>query len=179
MPSSKRVQGEGISNEKWAEHFKNLLGGGEGGRSGGRVFNDGKEEGQERQWYNQDFDIIDTWKGLNALKNGKATGEDGIKGEFTKQIKAVNAAKLTSMINKIWEEDEEIPKISFLDVCYKLVTGMMVRKINKWIDVEGKLQESQAGFRPDRGTIDHIFVLNTIISKRLKAKGGKLYAAFM
>lgn len=69
--------------------------------------------------------------------------------------------------------------IALLDTGYKVLTNVMAQRLNKWVE-EGKiLEESQAGFRRRRGTRDHIFVLNTLINRKLKIKRGKLYVAFV
>lgn len=58
--------------------------------------------------------------------------------------------------------------VSLLNVGYKLLTGIMAKRIRTWVEKEGKLRESQAGFRGKRGTRDHIFVLNSLIGNTLK-----------
>lgn len=41
------------------------------------------------------------------------------------------------------------------------------------------LLETQAGFRKGRGTIDNIYVLNHIIQKEIRKKGGSIFRFFM
>lgn len=202
------THGEGIKKEDWVEHFKNLLGGGDTGtrqkhthtytRTQHRL-----DEARKEDWFDEDFDVLDMYKGINKLKNGKAEGEDGIKGEFIKQIDVRNIVKITKMVNNLRGVDERLPEgwkkalilpifkngeendtnnyrgISFLDAGYKLVTGMEMERISTWIEKEKKLKESQGGFRAGRGTIDQIFVLNSLIDNRLSEKGGRLYIAFV
>ena len=55
----------------------------------------------------------------------------------------------------------------------------MSRRLAYWITEKGKIKESQAGFRGERGTRDHIFVLNSIIGNKLKREKGRLYAVFV
>ena len=40
---------------------------------------------------------------------------------------------------------------------------------------KGLLKESQAGFKEERATKNHIFVLNSLIGNKLKRKGRKLH----
>ena len=47
------------------------------------------------------------------------------------------------------------------------------------VEEEGKLSEGQAGSRKGRGTMEQVFVSNTIIGNRLKRKGRKLHVAFV
>ena len=141
-------------------------------------------------------------KAVRGIRNKKAPGEDGITAEFIKGLPTGKWAEFRKVLNTIWEKGEmvkgwEISRIfpifkagdedkpgnyrgvSLLDVGYKILTSIMVRRINRWVE-EGKiLRESQAGFRGKRGTRDHIFVLNSLINNRIKKKGGKLYVAFV
>ncbi|KAI4475723.1 hypothetical protein M0802_015052 [Mischocyttarus mexicanus] len=136
------------------------------------------------------------------MKNGKAAGEDGIGVEFLKALPRELKEMLRGAINEVWKKGELakgwetariIPiykeggqdkaenyrGISLLDVGYKVLSKMMTVRLSKWIEGNGKLKESQAGFRKGRGTRDQIFTLNAAINKKLKEKGGKLYVAFI
>ena len=69
--------------------------------------------------------------------------------------------------------------VSLLDIGYKILAGVMERRLRAWVEKNKILKESQAGFRGRRGTRDHIFVLNSLIGSKLKREGGKVYAAFI
>ena len=69
--------------------------------------------------------------------------------------------------------------VSLLNVGYKILTSIMVRRINRWLEEKRILRDSQVGFRGKRGTRDHICVLNSLINNRIKKKGGKLYVVFV
>lgn len=47
----------------------------------------------------------------------------------------------------------------------------MAKRINLWLEEKKCINESQAGYRQKRGTRDHVFVLNALISNRLKQPG--------
>lgn len=66
-----------------------------------------------------------------------------------------------------------------LDIGYKVLTSIMDRRLRGWLEEKKLLTESQAGFRKNRATRDHIFVLNSLIGNRLRRKGHKLYMAFV
>ena len=69
--------------------------------------------------------------------------------------------------------------ISLLDTGYKILTSIIGGRLNRWIETNKIIRESQAGFRMERGTRDHIFVFNSLINNRLKKVGKKLYVAFV
>lgn len=77
------------------------------------------------------------------------------------------------------EAAENYKGISLLNVGYKILTSIMADRLNNWLEENGKLGESQAGFRAKRSTRDHIFVLHSLINNKLKSRKGKLYAAFI
>lgn len=80
-------------------------------------------------------------------------------------------------------EDEDDAKnyrgISVLDASYKIMTHIMNERLKEWVSKEEILGESQASFRGGRGTRDQIFTLKTMIGRRLREKGGKLFVAFI
>ena len=48
-----------------------------------------------------------------------------------------------------------------------------------WAESQGKLVEEQDGFRRGRSTVDHIFVMISMVEKALAKSKGKLYVAFV
>ena len=69
--------------------------------------------------------------------------------------------------------------VSVLDIGYKIMAGIMNKRLTTWIEENNKIKESQAGLRGERGTKDHIFTLNSIIWNKLKRKKGRLYSTFV
>ena len=55
----------------------------------------------------------------------------------------------------------------------------MNRRLSKWLQKENKIVESQAGFRKNYSTTDHIVTLYAIAQKYLCRKGHNLYVAFV
>lgn len=141
-------------------------------------------------------------RALKKMKKGKAPGEDGIQLEFLYAMTSEGREELRKIFNKIWEQGV-IPKewetaliypifkegdmnetsnyrgVSFLNAGYKLMTNIITRRMNDWLEKRKKIKENQAGFRSERGTMDHIFVLNSIIGEKLKNRGGKINIAFI
>ena len=48
-----------------------------------------------------------------------------------------------------------------------------------WAESQGKLVEEQGRFRKGRSTVDHIFVMISMVEKALAKSKGKLYVAFV
>ena len=68
--------------------------------------------------------------------------------------------------------------ISLLNICSKLYSFVLNKRITKRIYDNEIIGEEQAGFREDRGTSDHIFTLLALIQKQL-LRHRKLYVAFI
>lgn len=157
--------------------------------------------GTEKEFY-EEYTMTELEAALKGMKDGKAAGEDGIVVEFLKAIPKERREELREAMNKIWREGslakgwetarivpiykdadrdraENYRGVSLLNVGYKVLTKMMTTRLSRWIEKNGKLKESQAGFRKGRGTRDQIFTLNAVINKTLKRKGGRLYVAFI
>lgn len=154
-----------IGKEEWLEHFKTLL---------------------ECQDTLSDEEIE---QALRKLKAGKAAGEDGISSEFLKNLPTEGQQEIYELIKDIWSKKSLIESwrgatiytifkkgdknktgnyrgISLLNVGYKVLASIMARRLSAWFEVNKKLSEAQGGFRRNRGTIEHIFVLNTLIGNK-------------
>ena len=138
---------------------------------------------------------------ISALKNNKSAGPDGISGEFYKYAPPELALFLTKYFNKLfdsglfphqWSEaiiqpihkkgDINSPNnyrgISLLNVCGKLYSYILNKRLTFWIEEHKLLNEAQAGFRRNYSTIDHIFTLMSLVQKQF-LNHGKLYCAFI
>lgn len=65
-----------------------------------------------------------------------------------------------------------------LNVCSKLYSFIINKRLSNWIEDNDILGEIQAGFRRDHSTIDHIFSLFSMIQRYL-LRNKKLYVAFI
>lgn len=151
---------------------------------------------------NREIGIDEVQRALACMKNGKAAGEDGVTGEFLKYLPRIWVQEIAEILNEIFKggdfiegwkvarifpihkdgDEEEVKNyrgVSLLDSGYKLYTTILEKRLRFWLEEEGKIGESQAGFREKRGTRDHVFTLNSLVNNKLKEKGGKLYACFI
>ena len=140
-------------------------------------------------------------KALNSLKNNKAAGPDGIIGEFYKHSGENLIPFLLKFFNHIFDHGhfpdswclaiiqplhkkgdiniaDNYRGISLLDICSKLYTSILNKRIQIWIENNSIIGEEQAGFRREHSTIDHIFTLMATVQKQL-VRHRKLYVAFI
>ena len=124
---------------------------------------------------------------ISYLKRHKAAGPDGIPPFVFKDGGIALATELTKLLQSIWDQ-EEVPRdwcesvivpiykkgdrsscenhrgISLVTIASKLLTGIILRRLSA--ARERGTRENQAGFRPGRGCIDHIFTLRQILEHR-------------
>jgi len=138
---------------------------------------------------------------LSVTKNNKAPGKDRISYEFYKNAPACFISEVLTLLNFIFLH-EEFPTafrcsllvplfkkgdpsiasnyrgLMFLNTLYKIFTGLLLCRINSWIDRNKILNEFQAGFRKGYSTIDNIFTLTNIVSLKL-ATNKKVFVLFV
>ena len=68
--------------------------------------------------------------------------------------------------------------ISLLNVCSKLYSYIINKRLSRWVEDNDVPGDIQAGFRKDHSTIDHIFTLFSMIQRHL-LRNKKLYVAFI
>lgn len=56
---------------------------------------------------------------------------------------------------------------------------ILEEKLKQELERKEILQETQAGFRAGRRTMDNLYILNRTVDKELEKKGGKVYAFFI
>ena len=66
-----------------------------------------------------------------------------------------------------------------LSTLSKLFTGILNEILSHWVEENSKLYDEQIGFRKSKRTVDHIRVLQAIISKYLCKPRGRLYCLFI
>ena len=140
---------------------------------------------------------------LRALKINKAAGPDGMIGEFLKYCSdnILFVTFLTKYCNKLfstgiypesWSESliqplhkkgdvndaDNYRGISLLNITSKLYSFILNKRLTTWIEENGIIGESQAGFRKTYSTIDHVFTMFAIIQRQLLFHK-KLYVAFI
>ena len=151
---------------------------------------------------NGDISIAEVENVLSELQTGKAAGLDGISNEILKKSRNYIAPMLCSLFNKIlesgyfpskWSQALIVPiykqgqsknpqnyrGISLLSCVGKAFTKILNKRLYDWAEQNEVLFDSQAGFCKGKGTVDHIFVLQGLISKYLSKKGGRFYGVYV
>jgi len=147
------------------------------------------------------FNIFELQLSIKKLKNSKAPGPDLIPNEVWKLLTGLSLEKITNLFQKVYDcgevpaqwcqslvtplykkgqtnDPENYRPISLLNTLLKLFTTILVTRFNNWMRKHKKLSKFQAGFRRGKNTLDHIFILSTLIQKQLR-RGEKLYACFV
>ena len=139
---------------------------------------------------------------IKSLKNSKSAGFDRLINEYIKNCPSKIIDIITKFFNLVLETgvvpndwclgmiqpiykgkgDESDPDnyrgITLLSCMGKLFTSCINDRLGKYMEDMDLMNECQAGFREGYSTIDHIYVLNSIIDFYLHHKK-KIYACFV
>lgn len=138
---------------------------------------------------------------LKHSKENKAPGDDRISYEFFKYASDEFLQILLGSYNKIMETGETPSSfkksiifplykkgpvnlvenyrgISFMNAVAKIFCGILLNRLQNWVNLNGLISDFQAGFRKQYSTCDQIFTLATIAKSFLDRKK-KLYAFFI
>jgi hypothetical protein len=149
--------------------------------------------------HDREFTVDEVAAVLKQLKNGRATGGDGVPPEFLKYGGAAMAEALCKLFNWIFaaghtpeqwgkalvillykKGDPTDPGnyrgISLLDVVGKVFTKLVAKRIEE--TVKDVIVEEQAGFTAKRGCPEHIYALYRMIRGR-KKEGKDTYLFFL
>ncbi|CAH8658448.1 unnamed protein product [Schistosoma rodhaini] len=131
--------------------------------------------------------LLEVQKAIGNLKRGRAAGPDGLAPEVFKYGGPILAIRLTNILAKIWETDV-IPSdwsqslivpiykkgsksscdnhrgISLTNIASKILASIIIGRLTKTRELQTR--ENQAGFRPGRGCIDHIFTIRQVLEHR-------------
>ena len=182
--NGEKVTAKDKVQEIWKNHFRNVLSGRQD------IPNETDYPELMTQEPNNDrtphITTTEVNKAISLLATGKAPGIDGIPGELLKAggttiekwLKNTCQGTLEGKESpNDWKTAEIIPihkkgdttktenyrPISKLPHAYKVFANILRDRIK--IKEEEALSEEQAGFRPGRGTIDHIFTFNQIVER--------------
>ena len=124
---------------------------------------------------------------IKKLKWFKSAGPDGLSPSLFKEGGDLLLHKLTELFHSIWVT-EQIPEewclstiipifkkgdrtscenhrgISLITIASKILAGILLQRLT--VAREEIISETQAGFRPSRGCIDHLFTLRQVIEQR-------------
>ena len=180
----KRNQAE-IDISDWESHLKNVL---------GHTSPDNPENDTNETFVPKlDYPITEheVRQAIKNLKTGKACGLDDICGEFLKHADNLVVPFLTNLFNRLFDAshfpldwcksviipllkkgDDKNPDnyrgISLLSVVSKVFTAILNKRLHTWAEHEQKISKEQAGFRKGYSTVDHIFTLTSVITKKVK-----------
>lgn len=183
-----------IEAETWEKHFRGLL--------------DGKRQRRIREWEEIEEEEVEeeiTEQVIEeAIKKGKkkkAPGPDGIPNEAWKFAVAGLRRSLKRILNEIWNgngfpeewktgdivpifkkgEKDEVKNyrgITLMDTGYKIYAEIVKMKLEKQLEGEKMLEETQQGFRKKRGTMNAIFLVKKAVEKEIGREAGKVFAFF-
>ena len=125
---------------------------------------------------------------INEAKRGKSPAADGILSELLKLAKEKLIPTLKMLLDTIFDysvfslswhlgiitfickkgrrnNPSNYRGTSLLSNLGKVLTSILNTRIVRWVEEKFILSESQVGFRKGRSTVDHIFVLKTILDK--------------
>ena len=191
---------QNISEEQWLDHFKQVF------CSDTSTTDDDMEcpdvhDSISDDTLDADITPTEVAAAIRHLKNNKAAGPDGLIPEIFKHSSDVVIPYLVKLFNHIfstghypesWSEAviQPIHKkgnrndpnnyrgISLLSVCSKIYSFILNKRLTLWSEENEILGETQAGFRRDRSTIDHIFTLFSMVQRYI-LRNKKLYVAFI
>lgn len=141
------------------------------------------------------------FKAIKQLKNGSSGGPDLLLNEIFKYGAEVLTPYIRCLFQKCfnkgyfpqaWTEGFIVPLhkggnlgdisnyrgITLLSVFGKLFTRVLNNRLNFWAEKYSVYVEAQAGFRSNMGTIDNIYILNSVISHCFN-RNEVLYCAFV
>src|SRR3569623_1319083 len=150
---------------------------------------------------NQPISEEEVMKVIGNLRQGKAAGVDAMVNEILK-FGGEGIGKATAKLCQFMFSCEKVPKdwarglifplykdgdvrnpdnyrgITLLSVVGKVYASVLNVRVMKWCEKNGVLSEEQAGFRPGRSTVDHIFSVAEVLRLR---KGQKIetHCAFL
>jgi hypothetical protein len=191
-----------ILDNQWLEHFKGLFNIEVVQRAWNNDSIRQNGPGEATEVLNDVITEKEVTEAIRHLKKGKSCGMDEVLAEMLKLADVTAVRFLTKLFNILFDTGtypEEWAKaiivpifkkgdsnltanyrgVSLLSLISKCYTFVLNKRLVKWVEEQGKITESQAGFRKGYSTTDHIFTLNAIIDKCFAKKGCKLYACFV
>ena len=154
------------------------------------------------QCINRSISREEVTRQINRLKNGKAHGDDLVLNEFlkcsTKSVLSVivrlfNIVLESGIVPSEWtiglihplykkkgnpNDPNNYRGITLLSCLGKLFTAVLNERLTSYLEDNELLGDEQAGFRNGHSTLDHIFVLHSVIDLYLSSKE-RVYCAFI
>ena len=191
-----------ISIEVFMHHFKKLSQKSEDDESDQHDFDPRSVRHSINEEINGEFTVDEIVKLIRKLRNKKACGVDHVINEYIKHcpvellgtvVKLFNIVLKTGIVPSNWciglikplyknkgspDDPDNYRGITLLSCLGKLFTSCLNDRLSNYIEGAGIMGEEQAGFRAGYCTLDHIFVLHSIIDLYVFKKK-RLYCAFI
>jgi hypothetical protein len=151
------------------------------------------EKTEELGGINRPLELEEVSAAIRKVKEGKASGLDGISIEMIKAGGEVMERALWKLFSEVWES-ERVPiewgkgvivpilkagnlgekafeagsyrGITLLSVVLKVFTSVIHERLSEFCESENILSEEQAGFRKSRSVTDQIFILHELVKGR-------------
>lgn len=139
---------------------------------------------------------------LKRCSNGKAAGSDGLTYEVYKRLPECWRENILELFNEIFNDGNLPPSwpeivmflifkkgdkscisnyrgISLINTIVKIFTYIIYLRLEKFCEDNKILPENQAGFRRNRGCIDHVFTLSSTVNFVLQQPKSKVFLSFI
>ncbi|VDM00774.1 unnamed protein product [Schistocephalus solidus] len=142
----------------WAEHFRSFL-------NCSLVLSDSAIDRLPQVDTNDDLDLPpslpETIRAVQQISSGIAPGSDAIPPEFYKHGESRLMAELTTLFQEMWRQEK---RHFVAQYARKIFARTLLNRLNCHLE-QGRLPESQCGFRRHRGTTDMIFAARQLQEK--------------
>ena len=195
---------QSVAAEDWLQHFSSLYDIKQSFANKNEQFEKSLDSISHLRTFS-DLDIRITNKevllAIRNLKNNKSSGLDGIKNEMLKHSQSHMLPCIVKLFNFIlssgkypakWKtgyikplykgEDPNVPDnyrgITLMPCLAKLFNSILNNRLQKFLDTNKTINHCQIGFQPKARTVDHMFILRTLIEKYTNNRS-KLYVCFV
>ena len=195
---------QSVAAEDWLQHFSSLYDIKQSFANKNEQFEKSLDSISHLRTFS-DLDIRITNKevllAIRNLKNNKSSGLDGIKNEMLKHSQSHMLPCIVKLFNFIlssgkypakWKtgyikplykgEDPNVPDnyrgITVMPCLAKLFNSILNNRLQKFLDTNKTIHHCQIGFQPKARTVDHMFILRTLIEKYTNNRS-KLYVCFV
>ena len=207
--SEKEQTSEMISPTQWYNHFYDLTNTEKHLDNAHRDIVASLQTNKGKKTFSSlDFSItpVEVLQAIQRLKTGKSPGCDGILNEMLKAgkyrlspvlAKVFNMVLISGIFPDCWSLSFIVPLfkggskldpgnyrgISLSSSMGKLFCSVLNKRLVKYLDENEIYVRNQSGFREGHRTVDHLYVLRTVIDKYVKnhntVTNGKLYLSFV
>lgn len=201
LKSKQQISIVHISQYEWFNYFSKLFNP-ETDSDTEHVFNDDETTRLTNETLDASITTSEIRASIMDLKNEKSPGLDGIPAEFFKVACDKFLPYFEILFNNFYNDSffpedwsvstiSPIPKtgdkskpnnyrgISLQPVVSKIFTNILNKRLIEWSNENDVIGEEQAGYRKSYSTVDNLFCLQTVVTKYLRNKGGRFYAAFV